>query len=106
MTVLRSESREILNFCLLRETWTQRDISEQFGTTQVQASRMMLRWLDKGFIEKQECARGYCYRITDREEAQRLVSQKPGTRNGYVRVKDRPIVRAKPMINSVFALGL
>lgn len=77
----------------------------QTKISQVAANAHLAKFYSIGLLERFGKANKYSYAIKDREKAQRLASEKPLPKNGYVRVANRQRSTFAG-INSVFGFGV
>lgn len=113
MTVLRSEAREVLAWCLTQPGWWRtRDVADHLGYSLDAALKQMRRLDDLNVVQRGELnGRTPLWRIRDRELAETLAAERPGPKkNGYVpkgrAPKSTALVQIKaPYINSVWSLA-
>lgn len=87
MTVLRSEAREVLAWCLTQPGWWRtRDVADHLGYSLDAALKQMRRLDDLNVVQRGELnGRTPLWRIRDRELAETLANERPGPKkNGYV----------------------
>ena len=113
MTVLRSEARAVLQWCLNQpDWWRTRDVSDDLGYSLDAARKQMLRLDALNLIERGALnGRTPLWRIRDREAAERVADEQPGPRkNNYQRKgrtpkKSTALTQIRAPINSVWSLA-
>jgi len=94
MTVLRSEARAVLQWCLNQPGWWRtRDVSDDLGYSLDAARKQMLRLDELNLIERGALnGRTPLWRIRDRDHSEMVANERPGPKkNGYkAKRKGRP----------------
>ena len=106
MTVLRSEARAVLQWCLNQPDWWRTcDVSDDLGYSLDAARKQMLRLDALNLIERGALnGRTPLWRIRDREAAERVADEQPGPRKNNYQRKGRKQRVAAP-VNSVWSLA-
>lgn len=106
MTTLRQEARKSLQWCLDQtDLFTAPMLYAHLGMSQPAANANLAKFYRMDLLDRYGKANGYSYAIKDREKAQRLASEQPLPKNGYVRVAQRTRSTFAG-VNSVFGLGM
>ena len=106
MTTLRQEARKSLQWCLDQtDLFTAPMLYAHLGMSQPAANAHLAKFYRMDLLDRYGKANRYSYAIKDREKAQRLASEQPLPKNGYVRVAQRTR-RTFAGVNSVFGLGM
>ena len=106
MTTLRQEARKSLQWCLDQsDLFTAPMLYTHLGMSQPAANAHLAKFYRMDLLDRYGKANGYSYAIKDREKAQRLASEQPLPKNGYVRVAQRTRSTFAG-VNSVFGLGM
>ena len=102
MTTLRSETRESLAWCLEQNgPITAIDLYKSRGVSQTTANQHLVRFTQLGVMERTGKPSGWTYWITDREQAEVYINEKPVKKNWRTNAKTNVWNGA----NSVFSLG-
>ena len=107
MTVLRSETRESLQWCLDQPgEFTAKQLFKHMKKSQVVANLHLAKFWDMNLLNRDGLPNKWVYSVADREVAEMLVAEKPGRHDDIGRQR---IHRSKTKhwsgLNSVFSMG-
>jgi predicted ArsR family transcriptional regulator len=101
MTVLRSEARAVLQWCLAQPGWWRtRDVSDDLGYSLNAARKQMLRLDELNLIERGALnGRTPLWRICDRDHARTVANEQPKQRNYRKTKPDKSIFSVWSQVN-------
>ena len=110
MTVLRSETRASLQWCLdQRGEFTATQLFKHIKKSQVVANLHLAKFWDMNLLNRDGLPNKWVYSIADRETAETLVAERPGRTDDYMRQRssraNRAVSNRWAGVSSIFHMG-